>query len=835
MVRVLRGLADETVSQTYERLKTRIDELGVVQPNVSLDKDLDLIFVELPGIENPQRARDMLQARADLEFWDVYRSDDNGVLAAFTEADNRLRNADKYELMKSDSTGTVAETETVKPDSNQVSGPLLSKLSVFGQPGSAVLASASKNNIPLIDEYLAQPYVKALFPRDGSFAWSMKAGQGADGKDNGLYELYLLKAGREGALMDGSYVRDANSSPNERGQVAVSLRMDGEGARKWGQVTTRAANDGNRPVAIVLDGKVVSAPSVRTPILDGNSEITGNFSAQEGSDLSSILKVGKLPAKAQIVQESVVGPSLGQDNINKSLISLLLSLVAVMVFMIWYYRKGGAISVIALMVNLFFLIGALMSLGTVLTLPGMAGIVLTMGMAVDANVIIFERIREEFRAGKSALLAMTDGFKYSMSAVIDGNLTTFLAALVLFYFGIGPIKGFGVVLAVGILTTLFTAVLLVRMMSEWYTQRGNDLSFYSPMADRLADRFNLDWMKMRKKAYIFSSVVILIGIGSFFARGFELGVEFKGGYSYNVQFDKATDLNTLRNNLTKAFDGASTIVKAVSTANTFNITTSYRINESGTEVADQVVAKLHEAVVATGSNMTLDQFKNTESKGTHITSSSKVGPTIADDIKSSAWKTAILGMLGIFLYILLRFSRWQYSAGAVIALIHDVLFTMSFFTLLHGILPFSLEVDSAIIAAILTLIGYSVNDTVIVYDRIREYVHTYSKLSMSDIINKSINSVLTRTVVTSLTVFLVLLVLFIFGGSSIRGFSFALLIGVVVGTYSSIFIAAPIMLDLSRNLDLTEVQILTVEEKIAARNPDGEEKPAKKGKAAKKS
>jgi SecD/SecF fusion protein len=314
-----------------------------------------------------------------------------------------------------------------------------------------------------------------------------------------------------------------------------------------------------------------------------------------------------------------------------------------------------------------------------------------------------------------------------------------------------------------------------------------------------------------------------------------LGVEFKGGYSYNVQFDKATDLNTLRNNLTKAFDGASTIVKAVSTANTFNITTSYRINESGTEVADQVVAKLHEAVVATGSNMTLDQFKNTESKGTHITSSSKVGPTIADDIKSSAWKTAILGMLGIFLYILLRFSRWQYSAGAVIALIHDVLFTMSFFTLLHGILPFSLEVDSAIIAAILTLIGYSVNDTVIVYDRIREYVHTYSKLSMSDIINKSINSVLTRTVVTSLTVFLVLLVLFIFGGSSIRGFSFALLIGVVVGTYSSIFIAAPIMLDLSRNLDLTEVQILTVEEKIAARNPDGEEKPAKKGKAAKKS
>ena len=816
VVNVLRNSATETVSQTFERLKQRIDEIGVVQPNISLDAARDIIVVELPGIENPQRARNMLQSQARLEFWEVYRASDPGIYAAFQEADKRLKAASTGVVVDTASTIAATDTSKTKVDSLAASqlGPLLSALTLAGQQPTAMIGSAPKNRIDVINGFLAQPYVRALFPRDLEFRWAQKPSNDDKGNSTGKYELYCLRRSRgvSGAALEGERVTNASSNFDTQGGqgVTVSLKMDGEGARQWGALTTRAAADQNREVAIVLDDKVVSAPRVINPITTGDSQITGSFTSQEGADLANILKVGKLPARTRIISESIVGPSLGQENINKSLMALMISLLAVVLFMGWYYSTGGWVANVALLANLFFLVGALTSSGFVLTLPGMAGIVLTMGMAVDANVIIYERIREELREGKSLALAVNEGFKNSMSAIIDGNVTTLLTAVVLIIFGIGPIKGFGVVLAIGIIFTLFTAVLFSRLIIEWWMGKGNNIKFFSAFSDRIFEGFSTDWMKMRKKAYLFSGLIIFAGVVSMFVRGFELGVDFKGGISYNVKFDKAVDDSKLRTELTQAFDNQSTVVKAVNTENTFNITTSYLVNDVTAEREDKIATKLVEGInKATGSALTIEAIRNSESAATHIISANTVGPTVADDIKKSAYWAGIIGMLVIFLYILLRFNRWQYSAGGVIALAHDVLITLSFFSLFHGILPFSMEIDQAFIAAILTIIGYSINDTVIVYDRIREYMRRYSKQPMSEVINLGINTTLKRTVITSFTVFIVLLILFIFGGSSIRGFSFALLIGVVFGTYSSIFIAAPIMMDLSKNLDLTETVIET--------------------------
>ncbi len=837
VVNVLRTRGTETVSQTFNRLKERIDEIGVVQPNISLDKARDIIVVELPGIENPQRARNMLQSQARLEFWEVYRASDPGIYAAFQEADKRIKAASTGSVVDTGAIVASVDTGKLKQDTSVTSqlGPLLSALTLTGAQPSAMIGSAPKNRIDLINNYLAQPYVRALFPRDLEFRWAQKPSQDEKGNSTGNYELYCLRRSRgvSGAALEGERVTNAASNFDGQGGqgVTVSLKMDSEGSRQWGALTTRAAADNNREVAIVLDDKVVSAPRVINPITTGDSQITGSFTSQEGNDLANILKVGKLPAKTRIISESIVGPSLGQENINKSLLALAISLLAVVLFMGWYYSTGGWVANIALLANLFFLIGALTSSGFVLTLPGMAGIVLTMGMAVDANVIIYERIREELREGKSLALAVTEGFKNSMSAIIDGNVTTFLTAMVLFFFGIGPIKGFGVVLAIGIIFTLFTAVLLSRLIIEWWMGKGRDIKFFSAFSDRIFEGFSTDWMKMRKKAYLFSGAIILAGVVSIFVRGFELGVDFKGGISYNVKFDKSIDGDKLRGVLETAFEKQSTVVKAVNTENTWNITTSYLVNDVTAEREEKIATKLVNGInEATGSKLTVEQLRNSESTTTHIISANTVGPTVADDIKKSAYWAAIMGMLVIFLYILLRFNRWQYSAGGVIALAHDVLITISFFSLFHGILPFSMEIDQAFIAAILTIIGYSINDTVIVYDRIREFMRRYSKQPMSEVINLGINTTLKRTVITSFTVFIVLLILFVFGGASIRGFSFALLVGVVFGTYSSIFIAAPIMMDLSKNLDLTETVVATPA--VAVEAEGGKRKSRRSGKEA---
>lgn len=839
VLRNIRQIANETVDLTYKRLKDRIDKFGVTQPNVSLDVNRDLIIVELPGIDNQERAKRFLQASAKLEFWETYRVSDAGIIASFQQADQLLEKAVSQDTSETsatqvridtiykpvtDSLGNVVDStmEFVEvplgEDPVSSGGPLLSNLILNsgGQQGlmapPAVMGFAEKNKMKLINDYLSRPEVQRLFPNDLVFRWSAKPTKDINsGKYTTQYELYALrkKRGGDGPSLEGDRVTNASAQPDPiSNQVTVSLKMDNAGARIWNDITTRAANDNNREVAIVLDDEVVSAPRVQNPIPSGDSQITGTYTIQEAKDLANILQIGKLPAKTEIKQSSFVGPSLGQENINKSVMALGVGFALLLIFMLIYYSSGGVISIIALLANVFFIFGVLASYGTVLTLPGIAGIVLTIGMAVDANVIIFERIKEELQEGKSLINAITDGFKNSYSAIIDANVTTLLTAIVLAYFGLGPIKGFAVVLIIGILCTLFTAVLISRLILEWWVvTKGKSINFSTNFSEKLFKNVHIDFLSKRKTFYVVSGVIILMGIVSFFSRGFELGVDFKGGYSYNVTFDPSANVNPqeLRTALAGTF-GSEPVVKAVDTRNTYNVTTSYLINETGEDVEEQVLGKLFDGVkTVSEAGLTLEKFKQPDSSGTKVTSSSKVGATIAEDIKTSSIYATFFAILLIFVYIFIRFSKWQYSLGSVVGLVHDVLILLSVFSLLHGILPFTMEIDQAFIAALLTVVGYSMNDTVIVFDRIREYLGTYSNRNRKEIINLALNMTLNRTIITSATTMLVILVLLIFGGSSIKGFAFALFIGIIVGTYSSIFVATPIMYDMSKNDELKPV------------------------------
>lgn len=827
VISLLRAKSAETVDLTFKRLKDRIDKLGVVQPNVSLDKSRDLILVELPGIDNPERARNYLQSTAKLEFWNVYRVSDPGIMEAMAAVDQRLASLQKGDttLMSAeptmvldsvytpvyDSLGNVIDsTVTVRevPASmNNGQGPLLSMLDLNYFDGQtirypfAVLGVANKNKINAINALLQDDRIKSLLPQDLVFMWSSKPTFNSDGNTTDLYELYgiRLDRGKSEAPLQGDRIVSATSSPDPMtNEVAVTLRMDNQGAKIWSEMTTKAAQDNNREIAIALDNEVVSAPRVNEAITTGDSRISGNFSIQEGQDLANILQIGKLPASTTIIQEYLVGPTLGKENIQKSVITLLVSLLVVIAFMIAYYAGSGVIAVIALLANLFFIFGSLSSLGTVLTLPGIAGIVLTIGMAVDANVIIYERAREELRAGKSLRLAISDGFKYSYSAIIDANVTTILTALVLAYFGLGPIKGFAITLLIGVVFSFFTAVMVGRLIIDWWVDRGNTISFWTEPTKNQFANLNIDWLGKRKKAYIFSTILMLAGIICMFTRGFEFGVDFKGGYSYNIQFDPSVNVDPeqLRDALTASFEGAP-IVKAVDIVNTYNVTTSYRIDDPGDNVQSEVMQKLFEGVNAmSGGNLNYELFKQTDYTGTHISSFAKVGPNVADDIKKSSIYAGVIALLLIFFYILIRFNKWQFSLGAILALFHDAMVVLICFTALHGILPFSLEVDQNFIAAILTVIGYSINDTVVIFDRIRENLALYPGKSRKEILNMSINSTMSRTIITALTVFLVVASLLFFGGSSIKGFAFAILVGLISGTYSTVFIAAPILADL---------------------------------------
>lgn len=821
VIRELRTKANETVDLTYKLLKERIDKLGVVQPNLSLDAARDLIVVELPGVDNPERARTFLQAAANLEFWNVYRSSDPGVVDAFVAANEKLTtlmggaaNTSRKVLrvdttFAKDSLGNnlteIAKLDTVyEPQAN--TGPLLSALTLSPPAPQAVIGMAARNKRASIDSMLRRPEVAALFPRDMKLLWSKDPiKEQATGEETDNYELYAIRmerGGSEDAPLTGEAVTTAAAQPDpQTNEIGISLKMDNAGAKKWGQLTTKAAQDNNREVAIVLDGEVVSCPRVINPITSGDTQITGNFTLDEAKDLANILQVGRLPAETKIIQEALVGPSLGKENVSKSLIALIGGFLAVILFMLLYYNSAGIVSIIALLLNVIFIFGGLASYGTVLTLPGIAGIVLTIGMSVDANVIIFERIREELRAGKSMIASIRYGYQQSYSAIIDANVTTFITCVVLIFFGIGPIKGFGVVLIIGIIFSMFTAVLVSRLIFEWWVaNKGNNIKFWNGFTKNTLTAINVDWMGKRRIGYIVSGVLIVASLISIATKGFDLGVDFKGGYSYNVQFNqsKTIDAQNLRKVLSSTFQNASTVVKVVDTENTFNITTSYMINDTSDNAQEIVTQKLHEGV-AKLSSVSYNDFVDTEGSGTHITSSSKVGPTIADDIKDSSFWSTTFALLGIFFYLAIRFRQWRFSLGAIIALLHDVIITLGAFSLLYGLLPFPMEVDQAFVAAILTVIGYSVNDTVIVYDRIREFMGSMNGKSTKEVFNSAINTTLSRTLFTSATTLLVVVVLLIFGGTSIKGFAFALFVGILIGTYSSVFVASAITVDLLGN------------------------------------
>ncbi|MFZ1749886.1 MAG: protein translocase subunit SecDF [Saprospiraceae bacterium] len=825
VTRLIRAKADETVNLTYERLKQRIDKLGVAQPNVSLDPNRDLILVEMPGIDNPQRARQFLQASAKLEFWDTYRYSDPGINSSIQSADQLLSGKaikdslnvemDTIKVAQMDELGKLLPDSItqVVPRSSQgsASSSLLSVLNLNGGTMyQSVIGMADKGQRANITKMLEREDVKALFPKNAKFMWSYKPVQDESGNLTNNYELYLIKklSGSDLPPLDGDVVTSAQQTLNAvSGEVEVNLRMNAVGAKKWAEMTTKAANDGNREIAIALDDEVVSAPRVNDAITQGSSSISGNFSVEEAVDFASILEVGKLPARTKIIQESNVGPSLGKTNISKSVNSLLIGFSLVIITMLAYYFGAGLIAIISLLLNVFLIFGTLSSFGTVLTLSGIAGIVLTIGMAVDANVIIFERIKEELSSGKTLKQSISDGFHHSYSAIIDANVTTILTAMILAYFGLGPVKGFAIVLIIGVMSSVFTAIFISRLMIDWWVGKGNDLSFWTNFSKGAFKNINIDWIGKRKIAYVFSGLLITAGLISILTRGFDLGVDYKGGFSYNVQFTGSESMNSdkLRDGLTAVF-GAPPVVKQVDSDNTFNITTSYLITEAADDTPSRVLGKLHEGVAKiASSDVALADFSNYEAADDviHITSSAQVGPTIADDLKRSSLYAGIFALLVVFLYILIRFSKWQYSAGAIIAVFHDAFIVLSIFSLGAGLFPFSLEIDQAFIAAILTVIGYSLNDTVIIFDRIREFFGIHVNKGKDDIINDAINSTLSRTLMTSFTTVVVILILFLFGGDSIKGFSFALLVGIVVGTYSSVFIAAPILHDLATDLKIT--------------------------------
>jgi len=851
VISALRTRANEAVNRTFELLKQRIDKLGVTQPNVFLDVERDLIVVELPGIDNPERARSFLQAAAKLEFYNVYRMGDPGIREAFIAANDRLivteggskpavREIERVEqdtFFVKDSLGkeiTPRQVERIVPDTiykpeNNQRGPLFERFSLNGTTRAfslAVMGTATDNERPRIDSFLNREDIKNLFPRDAFFRWSRKPIKDPETKElTDEYELYALKMEPDGkAPLTGDYISKAGTNLDQRTtKMSISLKIEGDGIRIWRKMTEKAAADNNREIAILLDNEIVSAPGVENPIPSGDSQITGDFTVEEATDLASILEIGSLPAETKIIQESLVGPSLGAENINKSMIAMIVGFLIVLVFMVFYYGGGGIISVIALFLNVFFIFGALASYGTVLTLPGIAGIVLIMGMAVDANVIIYERIREELREGKALATAVSEGFRHSYSAIIDSNVTTILSAMVLAYFGLGPIKGFAVVLIIGVLCTMFTAVLTTRLLFDYWLGKGRSISFSTPPTKNALSKINFDWLGYRKYAYMFSAAITIIGLVSFFTRGFELGVDFKGGYSYNISFDNSqiVEAEQLRQALAPVFDGKAPLVKAIDTENTYNVVTDYLINDTepinGVEPADVVMERLYEGVNnMSGGKVDFEQFKAADGAGTHIESSTKVGPTIADDITRSAFWALGSALVLIFLYIFIRFSKWQYSMGAVAALFHDTLIVLSLFSLFHGIAGFSLEIDQAFIAAILTVIGYSVNDTVIVFDRIREYLGLHTQGSRKDIINRALNVTLSRTSLTSATTLFTVIVLFFFGGASIKGFAFALLVGILAGTYSSVYIATALMYDFTRNKN---AEIVHAPKKTTTRTP----------------
>lgn len=823
----LRTQSTSAVERSFNILRTRIDKFGVTSPNIQMQKGTNRILIELPGVNDVQRVRKLLQGTAQLEFWETY---DNTEIFSLIENINKTIAATQVNTTDSVKSGSAAAKpgsgklaqlgarkdstgkDTSVTSANQAEqarqNPLFAVLAPAtyqaenGQtalrPGPVVGYSAQKDTAK-VNAYLSSAAVKALIPQNLKLLWGVKPVS----EDSKVFELYALRAsGFNGEpAMSGDVITDARSDVDQSNNPEVVMVMTSDGSQKWRKVTATAAADPNnkKSIAIVLDNYVYSAPTVQNEITGGISSITGKFTSNDTKDLANVLKAGRLPAPAKIVSEYVVGPTLGLESIHKGLVSSIVGVIVILLFMGLYYSKGGWVANVALIVNLFFLMGVMASLGAVLTLPGIAGIVLSLAMSIDANVLIYERVREELAEGKPLKVAISQGFSKAMSSILDSNITTFLTGLILFIFGSGPILGFATTLMLGILTSLFSAIFITRIILEWLLDRKQDISFSIKATENLFKDSKFDFISGRKKFYAISSFIIVAGLISMFTRGFSLGVDFKGGRSYFVEFDKPVKTDDVRDVLLTEF-GVAPEVKTYGSSNEVKITTSFMV-ENNSETTEAIVSKK------------LNDGLSKISPKYLIKDAQTVGPTIANDIKISAVYSVIFSILVIFLYIFIRFKRWQFGVSAIVALLHDVLVLLSIFSIFNGILPFSLDIDQSFIAAILTVMGYSINDTVVVFDRIREYIDEGKgkNQSVSTVINTALNSTLSRTVVTGICTIAVLIIIFIFGGEILRGFSFAMLIGVVFGTYSSLFVATPFVVELIKEKEMKSTNTKKVE------------------------
>nr|WP_321411373.1 protein translocase subunit SecDF [uncultured Allomuricauda sp.] len=797
---VIRRKIDESIVSAFEVLRERIDGFGVTQPNIQREGNSGRILVELPGARDIARAQELLSSTAQLEFWETYPQSNNSIGNFLVSANERLKEILKPEAKEDTEAKPESEIDSLLSDVSQDSldmtaqaNPILGKL-IPANPGSHAIARAMVSDTAEIGEYLRMPEIKRLLPNDiqfTKFLWERPA------QDVEVVDLYALKSNREGTpRISGDVVSDAQDTFDQFNKPAVSMTMNTRGAKEWEELTGDAYNN-QTGIAIVLDNKVYTAPGVSSgPISGGRSEITGTFTVNETKDIANVLRAGKLPASADIIQSEVVGPSLGQEAIDSGFMSFVIAMIFVLVWMIFYYGRAGVFADIALVFNILLIFGVLTSLGAVLTLPGIAGIVLTIGMSVDANVLIFERIKEELARGKGKAQAIADGFGNALSSILDANITTGLTAIILFIFGSGPIKGFATTLMIGIVTSLFTAIFVTRLMIEAYTsKKGRRLDFSTGITKNLFTKLSINFLSKRKIAYIISGILLAVSVFSLLTKGLNQGVDFIGGRSYQIRFEKAVNPSEIASELNTEF-GSGTMVKTFGDDNQIKVTTPYKVDEEGVEVDNEIQNMLYTTLqkyLPDGTSFE-DFTVGASEKSIGILQSVKVGPTIADDIKKNAFLAIIGSLAVVFLYILLRFRKWQFSLGAVVAVFHDVMIVLGIFSLTGSIMPFNMEIDQAFIAAILTVIGYSLNDTVVVFDRIRE-ITALKGFNDGENINDALNSTLSRTLNTSLTTLIVLLAIFIFGGESLRGFMFAMIVGVVVGTYSSVFIATPVMFD----------------------------------------
>jgi SecD/SecF fusion protein len=813
---------EDAIDRSFIILRTRIDQFGTSQPNIQRLQGTGRIQIEIPGADNPERVRKLLQGVAKLEFWEVTElSDINNSLVAINDllvkeqkvallntsndvSEDAAESEDLGDVLSADSDSSANELETALADSDSTSNQLDSLNAQVSPLFSLTKAQGGLiydvRDTAVIGQIIRRGDVKSLLPRTVKPLWEVKPTINEQTGEE-LLQLYFVTVGRGGkAQLSGEVITDARQELDEYARPAVSMQMNAQGTREWRKITAAAANKNPRGrIAIVLDNLVYSAPSVNGEIPNGNSQISGNFTIDEAKDLANILKAGSLPAPTRIVEEAIVGPTLGQLAQSQGVVSIVSGLAIVVLFMVAYYSKGGLVANIALVFNIFFILGILAQFNAALTLPGIAGIVLTIGMSIDANVLIFERIREELKNGVKLREAITMGYKKAFSSIVDANVTTLLTAIILFVLGQGPIKGFAITLMIGIICSFFSAVYITRVIIEWMVGRSDDskVSFTTALSRGLQSNINIDFMGKRKLAYVFSTIFIVVGMSLTFTQGLNLGVDFQGGRSYIVNFQNPIVATDMKIALSENFENAGTEVKNFGGNNTMKVTTSYLVNDE-TDGADDKVknAMVHGIESFTGQQYVANDSE-VDDKHFTISGSAKVGATIADDIKSASFEAGIFSIIAIFLYILIRFRKWQFSTGAIIALLHDAAFVFSAFAIasLFGV---KFEIDQVFVAAILTIIGYSINDTVVVFDRIREYLNLGTSTDKLKIFNTAINSTLSRTLMTSLTTLIVVLVLFLFGGEVLRGFSFALLVGIVVGTYSSVFIASPIVVDLDK-------------------------------------